>query len=239
MAGAASVGRVTSPDADAHAVRAASAVRRGVSVERTWLDEGSWVDVVRGWVEGADALYDLLVERAPLRRSRVFRYDRWVDEPYFGTAYRLADEAPSPVLVDATKALRARYRVTFGGYSLVWYPTGASAMAFHRDREMRWLDDTIVALLVLGARRPLRLRPRANRYAHESPGKGATHDFAPGHGDLVVMGGAIQAGWEHGVPPVSPTVGGRLSVQWRWTSRTGRPVEGPSYRAPRHYDRAD
>jgi alkylated DNA repair dioxygenase AlkB len=230
---------VTAPDTDADPAEAAPAVRRGVSVERTWLDERSWVDVVRGWVDGADALYDTLVEVAPLRRGRLFRYDRWVEEPYLGAAYRLADEAPSPVLVDATKALRARYRVTFGGYSLVWYPTGASAMAFHRDREMRWLDDTLVALLVLGARRPLRLRPRANRYDHESPGKGTTHDVAAGHGDLVVMGGAVQAGWEHGVPPVAPTVGGRLSVQWRWTSRTGRPVEGASYRAPRFYDPGD
>jgi alkylated DNA repair dioxygenase AlkB len=206
-----------------------------VSVDRTWLDEGSWVDVVRGWVEGADALYDTLVGTVPLRRSRVFRYDHWVDEPYLGAAYRASDEAPSPVLVDATRALRARYRKPFEGYSLVWYPTGASAMAFHRDREMRWLDDTVVALLVLGARRPLRLRPRANRYDH-GPTRGTTHDVAAGHGDLVVMGGAVQAGWEHGVPPVAATVGGRLSVQWRWTSRTGRPVEGPSYRAPRLYD---
>ena len=43
----------------------------------------------------------------------------------------------------------------------------------------RTLDDTVVALLVLGDRRPFLLRPRANRYAHEAPAKGATHDLAP------------------------------------------------------------
>jgi len=50
------------------------------------------------------------------------------------------------------------------------------------------------------------------------------------------MGGACLVGWEHWVPQVPEPVGGRLSVQWRWTSRTGRPVEGASFSAPRTYD---
>jgi len=212
------------------------AVRRGVTVERTWLDERSWVDVVRGWVEGADTLYRTLVENAPLRPGKVFRYDRWVETPYLGAGYKVADPPLSPVLLDATRALQARYRVSYDGYSFVWYRDQRDGMAFHRDREMRWLDDTVVALLVLGDRRPFLLRPRANRYAHEAPDKGATHDFAPGHGDLVVLGGACQVGWEHSVPQVAQPVGGRLSVQWRWTSRTGRPVEGADWSAPRTYD---
>jgi alkylated DNA repair dioxygenase AlkB len=214
----------------------APAVRRGVEVERTWLDDRSWVDVVRGWVTGAGALYEAILAEAPLEPSRIFRYDRWVDEPHLATSYRVDQDPPSPVLRDATKALRARYRVTFASYSLVLYRDGRDAMAFHRDRDLRWLDDTVIALLVLGDRRPFHLRPRANRYAHELPAKGATHDFAPGHGDLVVMGGACQVGWEHSVPQVPVPVGGRLSVQWRWTSRTGRPVEGASFSAPRTYD---
>ena len=102
------------------------ALRRGVSVERTWLDERSWVDVVRGWVAGADALYETIVERAPLAPSRIFRYDRWVDEPHQSTSYAVGDEPPSPVLHDATRALHARYRVTFASYSLVLYRDGAS-----------------------------------------------------------------------------------------------------------------
>jgi alkylated DNA repair dioxygenase AlkB len=222
--------------AQAPATPGAPAVRRGAEVERTWLDDGSWVDVVRGWVTGADVLYDTIVGRVPFAQGRVFRYDRWVDEPHLGAGFRLDQEPPSPVLLDATRALRARYRVSFGSYSLVWYRDGRDSMAFHRDRDMRWLDETVVALLSLGARRPFHVRPRANRYAHEADAKGATHDFAPGPGDLLVLGGAIQAGWEHAVPKVAGPIGGRVSVQWRWTSRTGRPVEGASYRAARTYD---
>ena len=54
-------------------------------------------------------------------------------------------------------------------------------------------------------------------------------------GDLHVMGGATQAGWEHSVPKLTRRVGGRISVQWRWTSRRGRPFQGASFRSPRHY----
>ena len=216
---------------------AAPALQRGASVERTRLDEGSWVDVVRGWVQGADALYDTLVAAMPWRQGRVFRYERWVEEPRLTASQPAGRPPPDPVLLDAQRALRARYGVTFDGFSTNWYRSGEDSQAFHRDRDLRWLDDTLIALLVVGARRPFRLRPRANRYAHEAPDRGATHDLAPGHGDLVVMGGACQVGWEHSVPRAPAVAGGRISVQWRWTSRTGRPVVGASYRAPRVYDR--
>ncbi|HEY8524155.1 MAG TPA: alpha-ketoglutarate-dependent dioxygenase AlkB [Acidimicrobiales bacterium] len=210
---------------------------RGASVERTWLDEASWVDVVRGWVRGADRLYDTLVAAVPWRQGRVFRYERWVDEPRLTAGYASVADAPDPVLVDAAKALRARYGVSFAGFSLNWYRDGRDSQAFHRDDDLRWLDDTLIALLVLGARRPFLVRPRSRRYAHDVPAGGATHDFAPGHGDLLVMGGRCQVGWEHAVPRAPGVAGGRISVQWRWTARTGRPVQHPSYRAPRTFSR--
>ena len=102
---------------------------------------------------------------------------------------------------------------------------------------MRWLDDTVVAILTLGARRPWLLRPRANRFDH-APGKGATHDLSPGPGDLIVMGGRCQAEWEHSVPYLpGRTVAPRISVQWRHARRSGRPFQGASYRAPLVYGR--
>src|SRR5256885_2332160 len=64
---------------------------------------------------------------------------------------------------------------------------------------------------------------------------GAVRDISPASGDLLVMGGRAQADWEHAVPKVRDRVGPRISLQWRWTSRRGRPVQGPSYRAPRNF----
>src|SRR5207245_1490908 len=106
-----------------------------------------------------------------------------------------------------------------------------------RDTDLKWLDETVIAILTLGARRPWLLRPRAHRNAHGLENKGATIDLAPGPGDLHVMGDATQAGWEHSVQPIRQPVGGRVSVQWRWTSRRGRQFRGGPYNKPLHYSR--
>lgn len=142
-----------------------------------------------------------------------------------------------PVLTDVHRSLQHRYGVRLEGASAVWYRDGRDSMALHRDRDMRWLEDTIVAIVSVGARRPFLLRPRSQRYDHSAPLGGATHDLAPGAGDLLVMGGGAQAGWEHGVPKAPGLREGRISLQWRWTSRRGRPEVGASYRAPRTFSR--
>ncbi|HEY3142644.1 MAG TPA: alpha-ketoglutarate-dependent dioxygenase AlkB [Acidimicrobiales bacterium] len=222
--------------ADAGAVDDSIAVREDAVVERIWLDERSWVDLVRGWLSGADSLYEAVVERAPFRQGRIFRYDRWIDEPRLGASYSTSAEPAHPALRPIQQAIRAQYKVPFDGYGLAWYRDGRDGQAFHRDRDLRWLDDTVIVLLTLGATRPWLLRPRPNRYDHEASDQGATHDLRPASGDLIVMGGATQQFWEHSVPKVrTHRVAGRVSIQWRWTSGKGRPVVGASYRAPRTY----
>jgi alkylated DNA repair dioxygenase AlkB len=210
-------------------------VRRDVPVERIWLDERSWVDVARGWLSAPDAVYDRLVAGQPWRQARLWRYERWVEENRLSSSWRPGAPLAHPVLLDAHRALRDRYK-PFEGFALVWYRDGRDAVAFHRDRELRWLEDTVIAVLTLGATRPWLLRPRSARHDH-GDGRGATHDLHPAAGDLIVMGGRCQADWEHAVPPCGPGVGGRVSLQWRWTSRRGRPEQGPSYRAPRSFSR--
>jgi alkylated DNA repair dioxygenase AlkB len=212
------------------------AVRADATFERTWLDDRSWVDVARGWLDGHATVLEVLQRDLRWQQGRIYRYDHWVDEPHLGAGYRV-DDPPHPVLVEAQRSLQHRYGQRFMAPSLAMYRDGRDSMAFHRDRDLRWLDDTLIGLLVLGERRPFHVRPRANRYAHELDARGATHDFRAGRGDLLVMGGAAQVGWEHAVPKVPGHRGVRVSVQWRWTAKVGRPVEGASYRAPRHYSR--
>jgi alkylated DNA repair dioxygenase AlkB len=223
-----------------HAMGSVDAVQSPVMTlapERLWLDETSWVDVHRGWVLDADAVCRDLVEGTAWTQGRVFRYEKWVDEPRLGAYRRVGDPHAHPSLVDAQRELQAHYRVPFGGFALAYYRDGRDSVAFHRDREMRWLDDTVIGVLSLGATRPWSLRPRANRYAHEAPNRGATHDVRPASGDLLVLGGRCQADWEHAVPKVAGLGAGRVSVQWRYTSRTGRPQVGGGYRSPRYFNK--
>jgi len=205
--------------------------------ERLQLDEGSWVDVGRNWVTDADALFEALRDGVAWQTSRLFRYDHWVEERRLGAMWRPGLPLPHPALADIHRALQRRYKVQFQGFGLMQYRDGRDGQAFHRDTDMRWLDDTVVAILTLGARRPWLMRPRTSKF-DASEGRGATHDLQPGSGDLLVMGGRCQADWEHSVAylggrPVAP----RISIQWRYTSRRGRPFMGASYRAPLTYSR--
>jgi alkylated DNA repair dioxygenase AlkB len=58
------------------------------------------------------------------------------------------------------------------------------------------------------------MRPKTSRYDH-SEGRGATHDLAPGSGDLIVMGGRCQEDWLHGVPKSPGHLGARISVNFQ------------------------
>jgi alkylated DNA repair dioxygenase AlkB len=205
------------------------------AITRVALDEHAWVDVGRGWLVGANEVFDHLLQHVSWQTSRLFRYDHYVEERRLGASWKRGGPLPHPVLAEATRALQHRYGVTFGEFGMIQYRDGRDGQAFHRDTDLRWLDDTVIAVLSLGAQRPWQLRPRANRYDH-SPGKGATHDLAPGPGDLLVMGGRTQADWEHSVPYLGArAVAPRISIQWRFAHRTGRPFMGASYRAPRTY----
>lgn len=217
--------------------RSPVAIDPAARTERLDLDGTSWVDVTRGWLSGADALHAELAECVPWRPSRLFRYDHWVEERRLGSFWSRGRPLPHPDLAPIHKALEKTYGVSFDGFGLIQYRDGRDGQAFHRDTDMRWLDDTLIAVLTLGAKRPWLLRPRRSKHDH-SPGRGATHDLCPGSGDLIVMGGRCQADWEHSVPYLlREPVGIRISLQWRFARRTGRPFQGASSRAPLNYSR--
>jgi alkylated DNA repair dioxygenase AlkB len=182
------------------------ALSDGTAVERVQLDERSWVDLARGWLHGADTLLDLLVETVEWHQGRRWMFDRMVDDPRLSHWYGDDDALPHAVMAEARLALASRYDVHFGGPALNYYRDGRDSVAFHRDRELRRLDDTLVAILTLGARRPFLVRPRSG---------GSSRNLAPAAGDLLVMGGRFQRDWEHGVPKVA-RAGPRVSVTWRW-----------------------
>jgi alkylated DNA repair dioxygenase AlkB len=200
----------------------------GSSFERIELDPASWIDVARGFLLGAGALYAHLERTVPWRQGRVWRYERWIDEPRLGAGGSLRNPY-HPVLVDVQRFLQSRYRAHFDGFGLAYYRNNRDSVALHRDREMRWLDETIVAILTLGARRPFLVQRRDTRDG------GTAHDLSPGAGDLMVFGGRFQADWLHGVPKVRHAVHGRISVQWRYTTRRGKPETTPGYYAPREF----
>ena len=144
--------------------------------ERVQLDEHSWVDVARGWLEGADELFDALLNGVAWQPSKVFRYEKYVDERRLGSFWSRGRPLPHPALAPIHKAIQRDYNATFNGFGMIQYRNAGDGQAFHRDTDMRWLDDTIIAVLTLGAKRPWLLRPRTARLTTGAlkTGKGAT-----------------------------------------------------------------
>jgi alkylated DNA repair dioxygenase AlkB len=206
------------------------------TTERIDLGSGVWVDVVRGFMPLAQQVHDELAETVAWQQGRVFRYERWIDEPRLGAYHKGAQRHPA--LVEAQLWLMRRYKVTFDGVALAHYRNERDSVAFHRDRELRWLEDTVIGVLTMGAQRSWLMRPLTGRRteAEDDDGTGVI-DLAPASGDLLVMGGRCQAAYLHAVPKLTTRVRSRISAQWRYTSRRGRRDPNPSYYAPRHFSR--
>jgi alkylated DNA repair dioxygenase AlkB len=186
-----------------------ASIDHGAVPERTDLDAGAWVEVRRGWLLGADTLCEELIDGVPWGQHRRRMYERVVDEPRL--TWRRGDESelPNAALDMVGEGLEKLYGVPLVGPSLNYYRDGHDSVAFHADRELKHLSDTIVAIVTLGSARPFLVRPL---------GGGRSHDFRPASGDVLVMGGACQALFEHAVPKVA-SCGPRISASWRWTGK--------------------
>jgi alkylated DNA repair dioxygenase AlkB len=204
-------------------------IDRRAPVRRIPLGEGSWVDVVEGFVRYAADVFAEINETTSWMQGEVLRYDEYVPEKRLGAG--LSSDA-RPLFRQTELHLQAAYRVAVTGVGALLYRTGEDFQGLHSDRQMRWLDDTIVAIVVLGQRRPFVLRERRPlaEVVERIPAGSDPGDIVltPGEGDLLVMGGASQREWLHGVPHAD-TANPRISLTWRWTSRRGRPDTAPGY----------
>ncbi|MFD6391709.1 alpha-ketoglutarate-dependent dioxygenase AlkB [Nocardia sp. NPDC060259] len=181
------------------------------TIRRTQLDATAWVDVLPGWLSGASTVFERLAERVPWHAERRPMYDRVVDVPRLVSFFGENDPLPDRILVAAREALTGHYAAELGEpfrtAGLCFYRDGRDSVAWHGDTIGRGAtNDTMVAIVSVGAPRALLLRPR---------GGGASLRFTVGHGDLLVMGGACQRTWEHAVPKTSRPVGPRISIQFR------------------------
>ncbi|HZM81806.1 MAG TPA: alpha-ketoglutarate-dependent dioxygenase AlkB [Candidatus Limnocylindrales bacterium] len=204
----------------------------GDTVKRTELAHGAWVDVRPSWMIGADALFLRLHESVPWRAERRQMYERVVDVPRLVGFYEEGATLPHPSLDAAKAMLDMHYEhelgERFATAGLCLYRDGKDSVAWHGDRIGRGnTDDTMVAILSVGAPRAFLLRPRSggdgggSRVAgrrpdiSDSPLSAESLRFEVGHGDLLVMGGSCQRTWDHAVPKSARATGPRISIQFR------------------------
>ncbi|WP_370065608.1 alpha-ketoglutarate-dependent dioxygenase AlkB [Mycobacterium sp. MAA66] len=203
--------------------------------QRRHLGAGAWIDIRAGWLTDADTLYDELLTSIPWRAEQRQMYDRVLDVPRLVSFHDLvAQRAPHPALA----RLRVRLNDTYAGelgepftsVGLCLYRDGSDSVAWHGDTIGRSsTEDTMVAVLSLGATRVFALRPRMTEAGGPESGsasvgpesRSASVGRRPSlrlpqvHGDLLVMGGSCQRTWEHSVPKTARPTGPRISIQFR------------------------
>jgi alkylated DNA repair dioxygenase AlkB len=180
--------------------------------DRRHLGNGAWLDVRSGWLTDADTLFDELRDGIPWRAERRQMYERVLDVPRLLSFHNLVDgDVPHPRL----KQMRRRLNDTYAGElgepfttaGLCLYRDGNDSVAWHGDNIGRSSSqDTMVAIVGLGATRVFALRPR---------GGGPSLRIQHHHGDLLVMGGSCQRTWEHAIPKTTKPTGPRISIQFR------------------------
>lgn len=180
-------------------------------VARTTLSHGAWLELLPGWMTGADELFERLVRTVPWRAERRPMYDNVVAVPRLLSWYGRGERLPDPALGLAMSVLDRHYRDELAGElctaGMCLYRDGRDSVAWHGDTSGRRVRQTIVAIVSLGNPRPFLLRPRT--------GDGRTLRYQVGHGDLLVMGGTCQRTWEHSVPKSAKVAGPRISIQFR------------------------
>jgi alkylated DNA repair dioxygenase AlkB len=192
--------------------------------ERRDLGNGAWIDVRAGWLGGGgergdggvhagrEELFDELEHSIPWRAERRQMYDRVLDVPRLVSFHDLiADAAPHPAIARLRVRLNDIYARELGEpfttAGMCLYRDGSDSVAWHGDTVGRSsTEDTMVAILSLGATRVFALRPRSG---------GRSLRLPQGHGDLLVMGGSCQRTWEHAVHKTARPTGPRISIQFR------------------------
>lgn len=180
--------------------------------ERRQLSSGAFIDIRAGWLTGADELLDTLLLTVPWRAERRQMYDRVVAVPRLASFHDLSvEDPPHPLLTRIRRRLNDIYGSELGEpfttAGLCCYRDGSDSVAWHGDTIGRSnSEDTMVAIVSLGATRTFAMRPR---------GGGASLRLSLAHGDLLVMGGSCQRTWEHSVPKTTMPAGPRVSIQFR------------------------
>lgn len=176
------------------------------ALRRDPLDARSWIDVVPGWVPDHGALFDRLREIAPWQQRTRTMWDKDVLEPRLVAAWQTGEPLPWEI-AELADPLSVRYGVAIDSCLINLYRDGSDAVAWHADTVRKVLSDPYVFTVSLGARRSFLLRP--------ATGGPVVRRYAPGEGDLIVMGGACQHEWHHTVPRERSAPGARMSITLR------------------------
>lgn len=179
------------------------------TAHRVRLDAHSWVEHVPGWLSGADALFEELLEVAGWEQRERWMYAEKVTEPRLTAEWPDLAQGPES-LQEVARVLTEHYGVVYDRLWLNLYRDHRDSTGWHGDGASTRPRECTVPVLSLGAARRFLVRPTDG---------GPSTTFRPLAGDLVVMGGRCQTDWRHCVPKQTTPAGPRISVNFAASSQ--------------------
>lgn len=167
-----------------------------------------------------DAVLAALIAGTPWRADTVTlwgksypqpRLTAWYGDPGARYAYSGIALAPlpwTPLLLQIRAAVEAAARHSFNSVLLNYYRDERDSMGMHADDEPELGPEPVIASLSLGAARDFVLKHRWRKDL--KPVRIALAD-----GDLIVMRGATQRGWLHGIDKKKSPLGPRVNLTFR------------------------
>ena len=184
------------------------------------LAADTWLDFDPAWLSAGEAARALAAVRAEITwaEREIVLYGKRIMQPRLvgwagDVAYRYSGQTLEPrPFTDTVRALTARVNESAGTHFnhvlLNRYRDGRDNMGMHADNEPELGPDPVVATLSLGATRRLTLAPRR-------PRDGASHALELPSGSLLVMRGACQRRFRHGIPRQASVTDERISLTFR------------------------
>lgn len=195
-----------------------------LAVPRIALAADSWLDFQPAWLSAAEADRCLAAVRTEVTwaEREIVLYGKRIMQPRLvgwagDVAYRYSGQTLEPrPFTETVRALTARvneYAGThFNHVLLNRYRDGRDNMGLHADNEPELGPDPVVATLSLGATRRLTLVPRR-------PADGQRSALELPSGSLLIMCGACQRRFRHGIPREPRVTDERISLTFRMIVR--------------------
>lgn len=135
----------------------------------------------------------------------------WYGDP--GTAYTYSGIRHEPLpwtaqLTSLKAKVEACCEQSFNSVLLNYYRNGRDSMGMHADDETELGPEPVIASLSLGEQRKLRFRHKRDKSV---PGI----DLPLPSGSLLVMRGATQQNWKHGLNKLARACGPRVNLTFR------------------------
>lgn len=196
------------------------------------LKFGAWWRFIPDFlpVSEADRLLEICLERPDWAQLPIVVFGKEVmqprlmawegDLPYRYSGLTLEPRPCTSPIAELSQRAADRAATSFNHVMLNLYRSGADRIGPHADDEPELGPDPIIASLSLGETRRFVAQPKRRFKSKRKERLQLTH------GSLLIMGGAFQRNWYHGVPAQPERIGPRVNITFR---QLGGP---PGWRPP-------